>query len=265
MTFQLATKLVSTRIRDYDNLHLAGSYINVYLGRNGGKFIFNNELIGQGNTSEVYLITDAKTGEERAAIVSVCSIENENIREKFYEKVSIMMKLKHPSIVNFIGFSETDFTKRLNPMIITDYFPRGNLLNAIESNLNELTNTKKMIILIGVAFAIQYIHSNNIILLHLPCSSILLDDNLYPKIANFSLARLDVPNKEKLGSDSLPYYFLAPEIIDGSKQYSKKCDVFAFGMFYYHVASGIEPTIEHNNRNDFFCKIMKGEQLPSFN
>ena len=86
---------------------------------------------------------------------------------------------------------------------------------------------------------------------------------MYPKIANFSLARLDVPNKEKLGSDSLPYYFLAPEIVDGSKQYSKKCDVFAFGMFYYHVASGIEPTIEHNNRNDFFCKIMKGEQLPS--
>ena len=35
--------LVEKRIRDYDNLRLAGSYINVYYGRNGGKKLNDSE------------------------------------------------------------------------------------------------------------------------------------------------------------------------------------------------------------------------------
>ena len=178
------------------------------------------------------------------------------------------MELKYPSIINYIGFSESNFSKKPYPMIITDVYKRGTLYDALEDHLSELTTTKKMIILIGIAFAMNYIHKHNIILHYLRCSSIMLDDNLHPIIADFNAAKKchgnSITHDDEDFLKSVPSYCWAPEFISGSEPYSYPIDVFAYGMLFYHVISNEEPTIINNGKMDLFNKIYHNE-LPSLN
>ena len=183
-----------------------------------------------------------------------------NVLERFIRKVSIMMKLKYPSIISFIDFNENDFSHKHKPMIITELYTGVTLSSALENHMKELTNTKKMINLIGIAFGMKYLHKHNIIHRHLRCSNILLDSDFQPKISGLSAARINVANNEQFGN-SIPFYFLAPELADGTMQYSFPVDVFAFGMLFYHVISNKEPMIEHRSKCDFFIKIMNGATL----
>ena len=231
---------------------------------NCSKFIFNKELIGDDEKSKIYVILEEETLVKRAAFISYSPIDE--ILKSFTERLSIMMELKYPSIVNFIGFSETNFSQKPYPMIITDYYKHGTLYDALEVHLSELTNTKKMINLIGIAFAMNYIHKHNIILHFLRCSSIMLDDNFYPRIANFNSAKKclgnSITHEDNDFLRSVPFYCWAPEFLSGSDPYSFSVDVFAYGMLYYHVICNEEPTIENKGIIDFFIKIYKGE-LPS--
>lgn len=230
---------------------ISGSQINVK------KFIYNNELIYKDRVSNVYSIIDKETHDEYAAIVNRESLEF--ISKRFSKKVSVMMKLKYPSIINFVGFNENGFSSNKNPVIITDIFKNGTLFD----NLSDLTNTQKMINLIGIAFGMNHIHKHGIIHCGLSCSSILLDDNMHPKIADFNDAIFDHGcsnfHEDEQFFQSLPLCFIAPEFIHGSKPYSFPVDVFSYGMLFFQVISGEEPMIDHTSKDDFFIKINRGE------
>ncbi|KAK8889375.1 hypothetical protein M9Y10_034121 [Tritrichomonas musculus] len=223
------------------------------------KYIFKNELFNCGKTSEIYSVTEKETGEERAAIISRLSIDI--ISKEFSEKVAIMRQLKYPSIINYIGFCENDFKEQPNPLIMTDFYPKGNLDSFLGNTPNDLNNTKKMIILIGVAFGMKYIHEHNIILRDLKCSSILLDDNLYPKISHFNSARIaGVNNSDYFEFDG--QVNIAPELFDKSKNYSFPVDVFAYGMLLYHVICNNEPSIDYESLWDLYDEFLKGKIYP---
>lgn len=86
--------------------------------------------------------------------------------------------------------------------------------------------TKVLIIIYGIASAMQFLHSNNILHLELTTSNILIDDNLRPKVGiNYFTAQTkeEIP-KYMVGTP----VFMAPEIKD--LKYTKAVDVYAFGM-----------------------------------
>lgn len=113
-----------------------------------------------------------------------------------------------------------------------------------------------MINLIGITFGMNYIHQHKIILRDLTFSSILLDYNLYPRIANFDTNVLDNEKFVKLP----PLRFFAPEIIH-DEQYSFPADVCEL---FYHVFSNDVPAIKHNGEANFHYRISNGE-LPALN
>lgn len=218
---------------------------------NKKKFIFNNELFVSGKNSNVYIVTEVETGEECAAIISNSLIDF--VIKSFSQKVAIMRMLKYPSIINFIGFSESDFLYKPNPMIITDLYSNGTL----QSNLSKLNNTKKMINILGIAFGMNYIHQHKIILRDLWCSNILVDRNMYPIISNFNSAQFVNNDLEYFGLN-IPNHLIAPELIESTTPYSFSADVFAFGMIFYHIVSNVEPTIKHGNKINFINKMIDG-------
>lgn len=107
-----------------------------------------------------------------------------------------------------------------------------------------------MINLIGITFGMNSIHQHKIILRDLTFSSILLDDNLYPRIANFDTNVLDNEKFVKLP----PFRFFAPEIIH-DEQYSFPADVCEL---FYHVVSNDVPAIKHNGEANFHYRISNG-------
>lgn len=240
--------IVKNLIKEARTPQIQGKQINL------SKYIFAHDPLDYGPINDVFRITNVETGKQYATMI-------DKVYENFSEKVSIVMKLKHPSIANFIGFNETGFSKYPYPLLIADLYTEGTLSSKLEDYFGGLNNTKKMINLIGIAFGMKYIHEQGIILRDLRCSSILLDDNLYPKITNFRTARFDVPNNKKFAILP-PFYFFAPEMMDEDKQYSFKADVFAYGLLYYHVIFNEEPKIDYISEAHFNNQIRHGK-LPS--
>lgn len=164
----------------------------------------------------------------------------------FSQEVNIHFQLMHPAILKIIGYNLVNFNKSPYPIIITELptnYTLGNALSLGRSGENNplLSNIKKLIIIYGIAAGMSFMHSNNIIHRDLKPNNIYLDDNFYPKISNFSLAKKISEDNDQINSELVgtPAY-LAPEILI-SRTYSKKSDVYAFSLILYEIVTNKRP------------------------
>lgn len=104
---------------------------------------------------------------------------------------------------------------------------------------SDYNNTKRQIILIGIARGMMILHSRHVIHRDLKPENILLDENFYPHITDFGLSKFFDPqhsmNQTISNSGTAPY--MAPEVIN-SDHFNTKADVFAFGILMYEVVTG---------------------------
>ena len=162
-------------------------------------FILQN-LIGQGAFGKVFKIKEIKSSETYAAKILSTKIENlsEDQLIDISRELNIMSKLNHPSVLKYIGFSPIDFKKKPKPVIITEYAQNGTLEELISIERNSplrpnLDDTRKLIILYGIASAMSYLHSHDIIHRDLKPANILIDDFLFPKVVVYVKGCLGVP------------------------------------------------------------------------
>ena len=122
------------------------------------------------------------------------------------------------------------------------------------------TPTKRYINLIGIAYGIEYIHSLNIIHMDLKPGNILLDENYYPKIADFGNSILNDQQKdiiEELSKSNGTPIYKAPELSIcscNSKSDLKidpfKVDVFSYSIIAYELITQQKPFIIKDNKDE---------------
>ncbi|CAN7000203.1 unnamed protein product [Brassica oleracea var. botrytis] len=201
-------------------------------------FSSGNQL-GEGGFGAVYKgVLDS--GEEIA--VKRLSLESGQGDHEFINEVSLVAKLQHRNLVRLLGFC-LDGQERL---LIYEFFKNTSLDNYIfDSNRRIILEweTRKRIIL-GVARGLLYLHEDSRIkIIHrdLKASNVLLDDEMYPKIADFGMAKLfdtDQTNQIKFTSKvSGTYGYMAPEYAMNG-QFSVKTDVFSFGVLVLEIITG---------------------------
>ena len=163
------------------------------------KFIVQKK-IGSGSFGKVYQIKDKITGEILASKVSIKELDefDDDMIINISREINIISKLNHPSILKFIGFILYDFKNKSRPVIITEYASKGALSEYIQES--KLNDTLKLILIYGIASAMSYLHSHNIIHRDLKPSNILLDDFLFPKIADFGLSKVKLQSHDNLKS-----------------------------------------------------------------
>ena len=240
------------------------------------------EKVGSGAFGDVYKIEEKESGEIYAAKISKNTIKEKSRDEKLNLKreVNTLSQLNHPSVLKFIGYSQKNFDGEKKPVIITEFLSQGSLADLIENSRDpesedKINDTRKLIIIYGIASAMSYLHSHNILHRDLKPANILMDNSLYPIIADFGLAKIinnddDLKNQTQQSINQVkgtPCY-IAPEILEMDANdekiiYSKECDVYSFAFIVYQLFSS-KPPFNKMSPYSVFDSILKGKR-PTIN
>lgn len=233
------------------------------------------EKIGEGSFGEVFKAIDEETNE----IYAVKIFRNEfimNSREYLNSlsiEVTLLSKLKHPTILPFIKFSYFSFDDEQRPAIVTKYAVNGSLAQIMQIGRQYpifpfLDNTKILCIIYGIASAISYSHSKNTVHLDLKPANILLDEFLFPLVCDFGLAKILNNGQHSFSLTTstnvrgTPIY-IAPEFWKYGK-YSTSCDVYSFALVLYSIFTFEEPFANYN-QYQFFTSVIQNGERPDLN
>ena len=225
------------------------------------------EKIGDGGFANVYRIFYKKKNYTFAAKIIQREIfdrlKNRHFAICLTREVNILSKLSHNSVVKFIGYSPIDFNDRFQPVIVTEFISNGSLESILEKEregfeIPFFDDTKKLIIIYGIAFSMMYLHSLNIIHRDLKPGNILIDEYLFPKLTDFGFSKEVLMNIKQTSTIFGTSAFIAPEIWDDNN-YSKKSDVYAFAVLVYEILCEIIPFCDLNEFQ-IACLISDGKR-----
>ncbi|KAG6975348.1 hypothetical protein JG688_00002486 [Phytophthora aleatoria] len=145
--------------------------------------------------------------------------------EKFMNEIQLTASLNHPNIVRFIGVTWSSLE---NLAMVEEHLPRGDLQNYLKRSGDLMTWARdKIDMAIGIARAIDYLHSRQVIHRDIKARNILLTKRLQPKLIDFGTSRLWEPNDMSAGVGT-PFW-TAPEVLESS-EYTEKADIYSFGV-----------------------------------
>jgi serine/threonine protein kinase len=148
--------------------------------------------------------------------------------------------VKHPLILGYISD-----TSDHNSVIVTEFAGNGSLTNHLSPAEYPLNGANRITrIIVGIALAMRFLHSQYFIHCDLKPDNILLDWNWNVRIADFgqsiSLTNPEIPSViHPNAMNGIPFMdslYLAPECYDNS--YSQMSDVFSFGLILYELLTG---------------------------
>lgn len=206
---------------------------------NTSKYHKTNTPIGRGSFGNVYIVE--KKGKKYAIKILKDSVEFDgNSQKNFIRESLILHKLKHPLVIKLKGINLKSYDDL--PAIITEYVPNGSLGDYINGKkgkeIGTLTATQKYIIILGIADAMRYIHEQGFIHRDLKADNVLLDDKLYPRIADLGLAKCFDDSLTMTASLGTPLY-MAPELQNEEmNHYGPEVDVFSFAILMFEIVTG---------------------------
>ena len=210
--------------------------VNVKIYRNSDfEEPIRKNRIGVGGCGEVFKLKEFRTGKIFA--IKILFDDNQDLMSSFLSEIGIFSQLNYPTLLCLQGITLDD-----PKYIITEFMPNNTVHYYIEKaysgNAEEIWDlTHKIIIILGISFGMEYLHSHNIVHRDLKPLNVLLDSNFFPRIGDFGFSR-SVSSSKGLSSSLGTPLFSAPEQINPSKygNYNgKKTDVFSFGMTLYSI------------------------------
>lgn len=203
-------------------------------------------VINSGGFATVYQARENKTNTIYA--IKVLNINwSTNPKKKwqtdFNREVGALQRLRHAAIVRYRGISTVDFNSQTHPCIITDYYKFTLEQFICQKGNDTLDDTQKLIILYGIAHAMSYLHKKGCVHRDLKPANILLDNDKYPVIGDFGLAKFfDNPDQTETteGRQKGTFRYMAPEQFWGSNSQRKpklayKIDLYSYGIIIYEV------------------------------
>uniref|UniRef100_A0A8C0PSX1 Serine/threonine-protein kinase TNNI3K n=1 Tax=Canis lupus familiaris TaxID=9615 RepID=A0A8C0PSX1_CANLF len=199
-----------------------------------------HEIIGSGSFGKVY------KGRCRNKIVAIkryrantyCSKSDVDM---FCREVSILCRLNHPCIIQFVGACLNDPSQFA---IVTQYISGGSLFSLLHEQKRILDLQSKLIIAVDVAKGMEYLHNLTQPIIHRDLNShnILLCEDGHAVVADFGESRflqsLDEDNMTKQPGN---LRWMAPEVFTQCTRYTIKADVFSYALCLWELLTGEIP------------------------
>ena len=215
------------------------------------------ETIDHGAFGTVLHVLDLTTNKDIAVKVINKVGTRYSYIDKVKEEISILRILKHPNIVKFYGYIETNSQL----LIKMEYIKFGTLKRWINKR-EKITEEEASIILQRILSAIKYLHSKQICHRDIKPENIMLsreNDLTSIKIIDFGLS---AQNFDKLLNNNYcgTYIYMAPELIE-KKLYFISVDIWSIGILMYILLNkGKHPFyIKGDKKNGVAEKIKSGK------
>lgn len=204
-------------------------------------------VLGQGGMGTVFLTRNAQ-GEPLA--LKVLRAPATGLREMFEQEVGILSRLKHPRLVEILGFSKAGLDLEgvpKGPSFWMEYVAGQPLLEAAKG-----ADASQVLAWFEEALeALEYLHSQDILHGDLKPANVLVTKDGHVKVVDFGLATLTQtlkgPGERPKGS--IPY--MAPESLEGERLPAG--DLFALGTVFYEALAGKHPRAGAKNLKSLFA------------
>ena len=210
------------------------------------------KTVGLGSYGRVRLCKQKKTG--NVYVMKILK-KNEIIKQKqvdhVYSEFNILSSLKHPFIVQLVGYNFED-PKYI--YFIMEYIQGGELFTLLRTK-GSFPVPQAKFYLAHIITIFEYLHSKNIVYRDLKPENILINKNGYLKLTDFGFAK-QLENEKTYTLCGTPEY-LAPEIIL-NKGHGKPVDWWTLGILLYEMLVGIDPFSDDDPMKTY-QKILKGK------
>lgn len=193
--------------------------------------------IGIGSFGEVY------RGIWRQTDVAVKRLLDQEVShqmlDEFRQEISIMKRLRHPHIVQFLGA----VTQPPHLCIVTQFVPRGSLFKLLHRtpafNPDE---RRRLQMALDIARGMNFLHTCKPPIIHrdLKSPNLLVDKDLTVKVCDFGLSRARRSTMLSTKSQAGTPEWTAPEVLR-SQPYNEKCDVYSYGVILWELFQNEEP------------------------
>ena len=208
------------------------------LNKNNFKFLY---VIGKGGFGRVWKIQSKKTNMKYALKeMSKLKIIDKKSEKSINSEREFLSKLNHSFIVNM----HYAFQDRDNLYLVMDLLNGGDLRFHI-SRYRKFSEEQTRFFLANIIYAIDYIHSNNVIHRDIKPENLVLDEKGYVRITDFGIAKENMPDNSSETSGTPGY--MAPEVMKG-RNHSFPVDFFAIGVIGYEFMIGTRPYVGKNRK-----------------
>ncbi|KAK8699790.1 hypothetical protein V6N13_115868 [Hibiscus sabdariffa] len=205
----------------------------------------DKNIIGEGGFGRVYIgyinphsMSAAKPDTGKAVAVKVLRRRGVQSDKEWKNELRFLNRLNHPNVVKLMGYcNEGD-----HRIVVYEYMCKGSLdAHLLRENYTELNWSRRIKIAIGVARAVDYLHSCATPVIHrdLKASNVLLDADFNPKLSDFGLARHGPLKDQSHVSSSVigTRGYFAPEYF-ATGHLTVKTDVYSFGVVLLELFCG---------------------------
>jgi serine/threonine-protein kinase len=201
------------------------------------------ELIAKTNTASVYRATDVDSGRQIALKVPHPEVEGDLLfYSRFCREREIGTRLDHPSVVKVFR------DENPSAVYIAMEWAGGQLLRKILNAEQKLPPDRAVKIAIGIADALEYIHTHGVVHRDLKPENILVDSADLVKLIDFGIAGETGARRLTFGKFSqvmgTPDY-ISPEQVKG-KRGDARSDIYALGIMLYEMLTGKTPFSGNN-------------------
>eukprot|EP01114_Cavostelium_apophysatum_P014779 TRINITY_DN3917_c0_g1_i3.p1 TRINITY_DN3917_c0_g1~~TRINITY_DN3917_c0_g1_i3.p1 ORF type:complete len:629 (-),score=107.73 TRINITY_DN3917_c0_g1_i3:1-1887(-) len=213
------------------------------------------ERLGGGNFGQVF--RGVAWGDTTQ--VALKKLKKENL-EDFLSEASILMKIKHPNLLLFLGVFTDPSQDRY---LVTEYCENGSLLDYFRTNEDLLDHESLLKISFDAAKGMAYLEENSVIHRDLAARNLLVDSSGVVKVADFGLSRsLDSSEYYKTTNAMFPVKWSAPEVIN-SFRFSSKSDCWSMGITLFEIfTKGQTPYRGMSNQEVIHKVVDEGYRMP---
>jgi eukaryotic-like serine/threonine-protein kinase len=195
-------------------------------------------LVARSGMASIFRGTDVRNGAQVAIKVPHPEVESDPVTyDRFHREQDIGQKMDHPAVMKVMADPD-----RSQVYMVMEWV-NGRLLREILRELRKLPPERAVRIALGIADALEYIHTHGVVHRDLKPENIMVDPEDHVKLIDFGIAGQEGARRltfSKLSQLMGTPDYISPEQVKG-KRGDGRSDIYALGVMLYEMLTGEVP------------------------